>query len=328
MLAAWILATRPKTLAAGVVPVLVGFSLALSIGPNVAVEWWTGLGCLVGALLIQIGTNFANDAFDALTGADAPDRLGPTRAVASGLISARAMLIATAITLALALAVGLWLSVHGGWPILVLGVISLVCAVAYTGGPFPLAYHGLGDLFVFLFFGLFAVLGTAWVQVAKVVNPGLEATAHLTFAIGRTPISTSADRWILRLPPEWWLIAAAVGLQATAIIAVNNQRDIATDARVGKRTLAVRLGERGARIYYGLLHVAAAACWWSAAVWLHDLRLGVPAAIATVGGAAVTYGVARSSGAALNAYLARSAALELITGLSAAVMLGMVKRLP
>lgn len=320
---AWLLATRPKTLAAGVVPVAVGVGLALSTG--VAMHWWAAVGCLVGALLIQIGTNFANDAFDALHGADTPDRVGPTRAVASGLISARAMLIATAIVLLAALAIGLGLATLGGWPILVLGIISLVCAIAYTGGPFPLAYHGLGDLFVLLFFGLFAVLGTAWVQVATVVGKGLAATPHFAFGSAKRQLTTAADQWILHLPPEWWLIAAGVGLQATTIIAVNNLRDRVTDERVGKRTLAVRLGDRGARVYYGLLHGAAALCWWTAALWLGQPGLAIPATLATAGGAALTYGVARSQGHTLNTYLARSAALELVTGLSAAVALGMVR---
>ena len=179
-----------------------------------------------------------------------------------------AVLTAATIVLLLALALGLWLSTHGGWPILVLGMISLMCAVAYTGGPFPLAYHGLGDLFVLLFFGLFAVLGTAWVQVAQAVGKSLARTDIIAFSHGPVRITTPSDRWLLNLPPEWWLVAAAVGFQATTIIAVNNQRDLITDARVGKRTLAVRLGEAKARVYYGALHLATALCWWSAALWL------------------------------------------------------------
>jgi len=310
----WLAATRPRTLAAGLVPVAVGTALP---GPGIPVRWDAAAGCLIGALLIQIGVNFANDAFDGIKGADAPGRLGPPRAVASGLVSPRAMLIATALVLLAALGVGLWLATIGGWPILILGLVSLLCAVAYTGGPFPLAYHGLGDLFVLLFFGLFAVLGSVWVQVADWVARMYAAGTPLTFRAGMS----YTDQWLLRLPGEWWLIATAVGLQATAIIAVNNLRDIATDARVGKRTLAVRLGDRRSRIYYGILHLAAAGCWWGAATLLERPWLMVPAAIATIGGAALARGVARAQGTDLNRYLARSAALELITGLSATAAL-------
>jgi 1,4-dihydroxy-2-naphthoate octaprenyltransferase len=218
--------------------------------------------------------------------------------------------------LLLALIVGLWLSERGGWPILVLGVVSLICALAYTGGPFPLAHHGLGDLFVFLFFGLFAVLGTAWVQVA----PVLAKVWGVPFAFDARMLTS--DHWWLRLPLEWWAVAAAIGCQATAIICVNNLRDIASDARVGKRTLAVRLGERGTRIYFGCLHLAATAGWMAAASWRPWLL--IPAGIAAFGGAWLTLGIARSTGVALNGYLARSAALELVTGLSAAALLAMV----
>jgi 1,4-dihydroxy-2-naphthoate octaprenyltransferase len=293
----WLQATRPKTLAAGLVPVVVGTALSGFSGP---INWQVAAACLIGALLIQIGTNFANDAFDALKGADTPDRLGPQRAVASGLISARAMLIATAVVLTCALLVGLYLSRPGGWPILVLGLISLVCAVAYTGGPFPLAYLGLGDVFVFLFFGLFAVLGSYWVQAAP----------H-----GRHHID-----------PVCVLIAEAVGLQATGIIAVNNLRDIATDQVAGKRTLAVRLGDRASRIYIILLHVASTGCLAIAALLLRSWPLAVPAVVAGAGGGLLCLGLVRAHGAALNRYLSRSAALELITGLCLAIALTMAAR--
>jgi len=286
--AAWLSATRPKTLAAGLAPVAVGTALAATVGP---VQWLPAVLCLVGALLIQVGVNFANDALDAARGADGPDRLGPRRAVASGLISARAMLTATAIVLGLAFAVGLWLCAWGGWPILVLGVVSLVCAIAYTGGPWPLAYHGLGDCFVLLFFGLFAVLGSAWVQVAA---------------------STAA------LPAWWWAVAAAVGCQATAILCVNNLRDIVGDARVGKRTLAVRLGEDATRWYYAGLHAAAVALIATAA-WAapaHGRDLAVAAVVAGAAGAVLSLHVMRIRGAELNAALARTAACELITALA------------
>lgn len=298
-LRAWLLATRPKTLPASVIPVAVGGALAATT--PVGFSWWHWVGCLVGALLIQVAVNFANDAFDGISGADAPDRLGPARAVAQGWITPRAMFVATGIVLALALVIGCVLADRGGWVILALGLVSLVCALAYTGGPFPLAHHGLGDVFVLVFFGHFAVLGTAWIQVAPLVawNP---------------------DGALVGLPVAWWVAATAVGLQAAAILCVNNVRDRVTDARVGKRTLAVRLGDRGGRILYALMQGAAAACWIVLA-WAWTPWLAIPAGLATVGGALLSYGVARTNGAALNGYLARSAGLEVITGLSATVVL-------
>jgi 1,4-dihydroxy-2-naphthoate polyprenyltransferase len=312
-LSAWLLATRPKTLAAGVVPVFVGTALGATLVP---IDWLIAIGCLVGALLIQIGCNFANDAFDALKGADTAARIGPQRAVASGLITPRAMLIATAVVLLLAFLVGLWLATVGGWIILVLGVVSLVCAVAYTAGPLPLAYVGLGDLFVFLFFGLVAVIGSGWVQAAPALAQlmpydqiGAKGFAIFNAAQEDIGLHSWAD-----LPATWWLVASAVGLQATAIIAVNNLRDIATDREVGKRTLAVRLGDRATRVYYVLLHAAATTCLALVAVKVGGW-LWLPAVMAGVGGLLLSAGLVRTTGPALNGYLARSAALELITGL-------------
>ena len=296
-LSAWLSATRPKTLAAGAVPVAVGTALA---GTVTVIDWAVAGGCLVGALLIQIGCNFANDAFDALKGADTPERLGPQRAVAAGLISARAMLTATALVLMLALGVGLWLSSIGGWPVLALGIVSLVCAVAYTGGPYPLAYVGLGDLFVLLFFGLFAVLGSAWVQVADMVAP--------------------------HLPAAWWWVAVGIGLQAAAIICVNNLRDIATDGPAGKRTLCVRLGDHLSRWYYLGLHLAAALSYLIGSAHTTALKrdpLVLAGVIAAVGGLLLAKGVLRAQGAGLNVYLARTAALELVTGAALAIALSL-----
>ena len=290
----WFSATRPRTLAAGVAPVLVGTALG---GTVAAIDWRHAGACLIGAILIQIGSNFANDAFDGLRGADTPERMGPQRAVASGLISAKAMLWATALILILALGVGLYLSSVGGWPILLLGLISLVCAVAYTGGPYPLAYHGLGDLFVFLFFGLFAVLGSAWLQIC-----------------GHDPLSCC-------LPLAWWGIAAALGLQATSIIAVNNLRDLATDTSVGKRTLAVRMGDRASRWYIAGLHAGATGLLLFAALRLDRPLLFIPATLAGLGGLLFCRGLFLARGQELNRYLARSAALELFTAAALALVL-------
>lgn len=278
MLRAWLLATRPKTLPAALAPVLVGTALAASQGP------WRpdlALGCLAGAMLLQIGCNFANDAGDALRDADTPERLGPQRAVASGLITVRAMLTGAGLTLLLAAAVGGWLAAESGWQLWIVGLVSVVAALAYTLGPVPLAYVGLGDLFVLLFFGFAAVLGAAWVQ---------------------------APQW--PLPLAWWACAAAVGLQATALIAINNLRDIATDAPVGKRTVAVRLGDRGTRLYHLLLHLGAATAWWLG---------GCPGAagVALVGGVALSALVWNSRGRQLNRCLGLAALVQLLSALSA-----------
>ena len=273
MLGAWISATRPKTLAAAVAPVAVGTTL---VATHVPWRLDLALGCLGGAMLLQIGCNFANDAGDALRGADTPDRLGPQRAVASGLITPRAMLTAAGVALALAALIGAWLASQSGWQLWILGVASVIAALAYTLGPVPLAYVGLGDLFVLLFFGLAAVLGAAWVQA-----PG----------------------W--PLPAAWWCAALAVGLSATTLIAINNLRDIPTDARTGKRTLAVRLGDRATRIYHLALHFGAAGCWLGAG-------LPLAAAVVAVGGSALAVLVWRSQGAALNRCLGLAALLQLI----------------
>lgn len=214
--ATWIGAARLRTLPAAIAPVVVGTACAHFAG---AIAWGPAAAALVGALLLQLAANFANDVFDAERGADGPDRIGPTRAVAAGLISARAMKLATALCVVAALAVGSYLVAVRGWPIVAIGLASIVAALAYTGGPWPLAYHGLGDLFVMIFFGFVAVAGTAYVQLGAV-------------------------------PPLALAAGLGVGALATAILVVNNARDIETDTRAQKRTLAVRLGRRGAHLEY------------------------------------------------------------------------------
>jgi 1,4-dihydroxy-2-naphthoate polyprenyltransferase len=218
-LAAWVLAIRPRTLPAAAAPVVLATGMAASRG---SMSTAPAMAAMLGALLIQIATNLANDYFDAEKGADHEGRLGPVRVVQSGLLPAGAVLRATWLVLGLATLVGGYLVWVGGWPILVIGLFSLALAVAYTGGPFPLAYHGLGDVFVFIFFGLVAVGGSYWVQA-------------------------------LELPPDVLLAGAGVGALSTAILVVNNLRDLTTDERSGKRTLAVRLGETGSRLEYLLL---------------------------------------------------------------------------
>ncbi|GMR12569.1 MAG: 1,4-dihydroxy-2-naphthoate polyprenyltransferase [Gemmatimonadota bacterium] len=212
----WMLAIRPRTLSAAAAPVLVGTGFAAGRGVLLVLP---ATAALIGALLIQITTNLANDYYDFVRGGDTEKRVGPVRVTQAGLIAPASVRNGMFVTLGLALAVGVYLVWIGGWPVVVIGLASLACAVAYTGGPFPLAYHGLGDVFVFVFFGLVAVGGTYWVQA-------------------------------LDFPADLLLAGAGVGALNTAILVANNLRDMESDAAVGKRTLAVRMGRTGSRIQY------------------------------------------------------------------------------
>jgi 1,4-dihydroxy-2-naphthoate octaprenyltransferase len=290
-LARWWLAIRPKTLSAASAPVIVGAALAAHDG---ALRVLPALGALVGALLIQIGTNLANDVLDFRRGADHERRLGPTRVVQAGLLSARSVAIAAALTYAAAAVVGSYLATVGGWPILAIGATGIASGILYTAGPWPLAYVGLGDVFVLIFFGLAAVGGTYYVQSVR----------------------WTADATALGL---------AVGALAVGILAVNNLRDVETDGAAGKRTLAVRIGPRRMRIYYPLLVLAAFAipCALVAAGRLEPAALLVlaaaPLAVAPV--RKVAGGVA---GAPLNRVLAETSRLEMgyALALSAGLLLG------
>ena len=220
---AWMLAVRPKTLPAAVSPVMVGIALALA---DQAFKLIPALAALAGALLLQIGVNLANDYFDYLKGVDTSERLGPLRVTQAGLISPGGVRAGMMVVFCLAILDGLYLVLVGGWPILAIGVASILSALAYSGGPYPLGSHGLGDIFVFIFFGLAAVCGTYYVQAL-----------NLTLTVV--------------------LMALPVGFLVTAILVVNNLRDIHTDRQTGKHTLAVILGERGTKAEYLLLHAAA-----------------------------------------------------------------------
>jgi 1,4-dihydroxy-2-naphthoate octaprenyltransferase len=217
-LSVWLHAIRPKTLFASVAPILVGSAVAQH---ESGFHFGAAIVALVVALLLQIIANLANDYFDFRRGAD-EHRDGPLRVMQAGLVSARQMQIAIGLTVVLAIAGGLYLVARGGWPIFLLGLAAVVCAVAYTGGPWPLGYHGLGDLFVFIFFGLVGVAGSAYVQ-----------TRDLT----------------------WFAIIASLPIAclATAIIIANNLRDIESDRAAGKHTLATRLGRMGTIREYQLL---------------------------------------------------------------------------
>jgi 1,4-dihydroxy-2-naphthoate octaprenyltransferase len=246
------------------------------------VTWSAALAALGGALAIQIGTNFANDVFDAERGADGPDRVGPVRAVSAGLISARAMKRAMIAAFAVATLLGVYLAAVAGWPVVAIGVASIVSGIAYTGGPWPLGYHGLGDLFVMVFFGFVAVCGTAFVQLGGV--PGLAVAA-----------------------------AVPVGALATAILVVNNIRDRATDVRAGKRTLAVRFGRRAALVEYAALLAIAYAVPLGLALCGHRWAW-LPIASAPLAIARLRAVIAAGDGPAFNRCLAATGQLLLVHG--------------
>jgi len=215
----WVLAARPATLPAAVAPVLVGSALAA--GDDVF-RWDAFIVILFAALAIQIGVNFANDLADARSGADTEARVGPQRAVASGLLTPLQMKRGIGVAFGLAAVAGLYLIWLGGWVILVIGVVSIIAALAYTAGPIPYGYYGLGEVFVFVFFGLAATVGTRYVY---------DRTA----------------------PAEAWWAAVAMGLLASAILVANNVRDVHTDAAAGKRTLAVMIGDDAGRRLYAVM---------------------------------------------------------------------------
>ncbi len=215
----WLMAARPRTLPAAIAPVLVGTALA---GFAHVFHPLRLIAALLSSIFIQVGTNLSNDYSDARRGADTEDRLGPVRVTAGGLVPPKQVLIATYVSFGLAVLFGVYLIVVAGWQLLLVGAASILAGVLYTGGPRPYGYEGLGEVFVFLFFGIVAVAGSFFVQVK-----------HL--------------HW------EAFALAVPVGLLAAAILVVNNLRDIDTDRRAGKRTLAVRLGRDRTRTLYATM---------------------------------------------------------------------------
>lgn len=277
-LGAWVLAARPKTLAAAVAPVLVGSACAYSGG---VFRLGPALAAALGALLLQVGANFANDVFDYEKGADTEARLGPLRAVQAGLLTPRAVRRGMWLVFLAATAVGLYLALQAGPAILVIGIFSILAAIAYTGGPYPLGYHGLGDVFVFLFFGIVAVLGSAFVHARS-------------------------------LPELAFYATVPVGALATAILVVNNLRDRETDVRAGKRTLAVRFGRRGALIeYYALLALSYLMPVAVFALGLAPAPVLLPLLTAPLA-LSLARAVGREEGRALNARLAGTARLAFL----------------
>jgi 1,4-dihydroxy-2-naphthoate octaprenyltransferase len=286
----WILASRPRTLPAAIAPVLVGTALAANEDDFHVLPF---LAAMVGSTFIQIGTNLSNDYSDARRGADSEDRLGPVRVTAGGLMPPRHVLAGTYIAFGIAVAAGLYLAAVAGWELLVVGVASILAGVLYTGGPRPYGYEGLGELFVFVFFGIVAVVGSYYVQTEEL-------------------------RW------EAFALAVPVGLLSSAILVVNNVRDIDTDRRAGKHTLAVKLGRERARALFTAMVVLSFAApvvilalggltpWLL--ITLAALPLGVPL-IRTVS--------SRSDGPSLNGALAGTGRLLAVFSvlLSAGVLL-------
>ncbi|MXR51452.1 1,4-dihydroxy-2-naphthoate polyprenyltransferase [Halovenus sp. WSH3] len=306
---AWLMAARPQTLPAGGAPVVIGVALAVADGVFAPLP---AVAALVGALLIQIGTNFANDYYDAVNGADTEDREGFTRVTAGGLIDPPEVKRAMIATYVLSLVVGLYLVYVGGLPILVVGLSSIVAGILYTGGPYPYGYYGLGDLFVFVYFGVVAVTGTYYVQAVT--------------ALGIDPLVVAIPGWTVT--PESVLAGVAAGALATCILVVNNIRDRETDAAAGKRTLAVLLGYRLSRVEFcGLLAAAYAV---PVVLWA---QFGYhPAALAPTLSLPLAVSVARvvvteRDGSALNPALERTGqllavyALLLAAGLTAPVVI-------
>jgi len=277
----WVMAARPKTLTAALVPVAVGTALAFGEGVG---RWLPALAALVGAMFIQIGTNFTNDYYDFKKGADTAERLGPQRVTQSGLIAPATVLAAAMACFGLAFLTGTYLVWVGGWPIVAIGLASLLAGYAYTGGPFPLAYNGLGDVFVLVFFGFVAVMGTYYVQAGTVS------------------------------PSAWWA-SVPVGAIGTALLVVDNQRDASTDVKAGKRTLVVRFGTGFGKAEYLLLLAAGFVtplvmfALGLKGPWVFLPLVGAPLCVPPV------KRMLREQGAALNPALGATARLQLVFGL-------------
>lgn len=248
---AWFLAARPKTLSASLVPIIAATGLARGLGHEI--QWWIVVCALMASFCIQIGTNFVNDAMDFKKGADTEKRIGPMRVTQQGHFTFKQVMIFAGIFFALAAAFGIPLVIQGGYPILAIGVVSILMGYAYTSGPMPLAYHGLGDLFVIIFFGLIAVGGLFYL---------LTGTYNLNA----------------------FVLGLQIGFLSTVLIAINNLRDIKTDVLVNKKTLAVRLGLMGGRFWIGFLLMAPFLAgyywlhlqkWWVYAVPLFCFPLGL-----------------------------------------------------
>lgn len=277
----WLLAARPATLTAALAPLAVGGVVAFRAH---GFALWPWMAALLGAVCIQLGTNFANDVFDFEKGADTADRQGPLRVTQAGLVTPQQVKRAMVLAFAGAVLCGIYLVALRGWPLVALGVASIASGVLYTGGPKPLGYLGLGDVFVFAFFGVAAVVGTVYVQT------------------GTIPLAA-------------WVYSVPVGASCTAILVVNNLRDAQTDVLVGKRTLAVRFGPTFVRWEYALLWALAVAIPLAMAVVHRRPWMALPVVCAVPALALTRTVFAHSDGPPLNATLAKTAKLHLVSGL-------------
>lgn len=283
---AWVLASRPATLTAAATPVVVGTAVALHAD---AAQAGPAAAAMLGALALQVGANLANDVFDFRRGADTADRIGPPRVTQLGILSERQVIGGLIVAFGVATLAGIYLIAVAGWPVAAAGIAAMLAALAYTGGPWPFGYHGLGDVFVFIFFGLVAVVGTYYVQ-AGAVTVAAVATA------------------------------VPVGCTVTAILMVNNIRDIETDEAAGKRTLAVMIGRQPARwlfvatVAVAYLSAAALAPVDGFGAWTLLSWLSIPLAISPV--RAVMTSI---DGPTLNSALRATARLHLALGVLLAI---------
>ena len=286
----WVLAVRPKTLPAAASPVIIGTALAIYDG---YLQWIPALVALCSALLLQIGSNLANDVYDYEKGSDSRDRLGPIRVTQSGLLTAPEVKRGMWIIFGVAAMLGFYLYLHAGWVILVIGLAAVFSAIAYTGGPYPLGYHGLGDLFVFIFFGLVATVGTYFIQVGATTST------------------------------VWWM-GTAVGMLIVNVLVVNNLRDIDGDRLSGKKTLAVRLGRNGTRMEYWIgmscAYMIPLSLWIQGNLPATSLIVGLSLPMSWF----LLRSICHDSGARLNNTLARTGQLSLIYALLFAIGLGWV----
>lgn len=275
----WILAARPKTLSASLVPIVATTGLVLGFGYEI--KWWIVVFALLSSCCIQIGTNLVNDAMDFKKGADTENRVGPRRVTQQGIFTFKQVMTAASLFFILAAVFGIPLVLHGGWPIVMIGLVSIAMGYAYTSGPMPLAYHGLGDLFVILFFGLIAVGGLFYLLTGEYGWPA-------------------------------FILGLQIGFLSTVLIAINNLRDINTDKLVNKKTLAVRLGLAGGRLWIGFLIFAPflAGYYWllQERYWIYFVPL-----VSFPLGMLITKRIFRTEpGADYNKYLALSSLYSLV----------------
>lgn len=281
-LKSWVMAARPKTLSAAVVPIVSSLGLVLSKG--VQIQWWIVACALLASFFIQIGTNFVNDAMDFKKGADTETRLGPQRVTQQGIFTFKQVMTMATLCFAMAVAFGIPLVIHGGWPIVMIGLVSVTMGYAYTSGPFPLAYRGLGDLFVIIFFGLVAVGGMYYLLTGD-------------YSI------------------EAFVLGLQIGFLSTVLIAINNLRDIQADKLVNKKTLAVRLGVKPAKVWICFLIVAP---YIAGYYWLFQNKIyfyAVPMLCLPLGISVMKKIIRTEPSAQYNKFLAQSSAYALLFSL-------------